>query len=168
MLRALLVVDSGLGKGSQMSRRLGIRPWVGGGPSGRLPEASVPVLRVNPPLWIERFHSDYGGKSELGLEKNDSFFESALFPVTVMSKIGLCHQRQSLGGWLLPPECGEGASPCWLSADSPRIAAGLTSQAWAEQAAGPLLTDVISFDGPRLRLFFQLGLLADSGGQQWA
>lgn len=58
-----------------------------------------------------------------------------------------------------PPRAAESCRP----QTAPGNAAGMTSQAWVEQAAGPLLTDVISFDGPRLRLLFQLGLLEDSG-----
>lgn len=99
-----------------------------------------------------------------------SCFESELFPVPWEEHTLASVSEAKLGRPAATPGCGEGASPGGRTPASrrqPQGPGGMISQAWVEQAAdkvqAPLLTDIISFDGQRLRLFFQLGLLEDSG-----
>lgn len=95
-------------------------------------------------------------------------FESAWFPGRWGEHTFVSATDGSGGGQLLPPS-GGGASQGWADSCHCRQPqgtgrdelTGLGGESIPDRDQAPLLTDVISFDGQRLGLIFQLGLLED-------
>lgn len=94
--------------------------------------------------------------------------ESALFPVHCDEHTFVYAGRGKAGESSCSPPSGGGASP-GLTPTSRRQPqgtrrdelTGLGGASTPDRDQAPLLADVISFDGQRLGLFFQLGLLED-------
>lgn len=128
-----------------------------------VPEARIPFLGVNPYLQLSRFLWDsWKGKVSAGKRKMTSCLEHELFPVAcdAHKSVCLCRQRSR----------EPAAAPSSRDSTSPELTPALPQGTRNELRAGipdkdqaPLLTDIISFDGQRLGLFFQLELLEDSG-----